>query len=815
MNAEALTGQNGLFTVNPTPPANAILPQATELETGHGSGLATDWSQPLVPIHGSPTVENTSLNSTGTFVGYDALPTSSTVSGSSLLLGDAESVAFVGHRNSDVLTQETRVNDAQLRSRNTLRTFAASTATPTTFAATAVAPSPIRVEAETLQLNTYRIESSSLASGGRLIGLRGGASNEVGKAAGTFQGPSGTYDIKIRYFDETDGVGQIETRVGNTLVGTTTLNQQLGSNAMSSGNRVERVVANRVSLQQGDRFELRGLENRDEHVRVDYIEFVPVAEDPSAPPVDAIAPRASLTASNITTSSSNGHTFTVAYSDNVGVDASSIDSADVRVTGPNGYSQMATLVSVNSSTDGTPRTATYRVTAPGGSWDATDNGSYNVTLQAGAVDDTNGNAAAAGSIGTFGVQIPAPASSMTPIPTAGGPLAPPSGFGAIGSSTGRILYVSPNGSDTNAGTSTAAAFRTASKALSVVRPGETIVFGAGNYPPLTISGKNGSSGAPITIKASRDAVFSSGSYSSGAAVAVRDSSHIVLDGIVATRSLFGIMGERIKNTTIRNSHVYNLGQEGIHVRYQSSHILIAENKIHDTGLRGGTYARYGEGVYVGFGAAGGEKDGTHHVAVHKNEIFRTSAEAIDLKRGLHNLIAEYNNIHDINTKVRAAINVMDQPTGGEYGYVVRGNVIRNVSGDWYDSDGVAIRVFGGGVDVYNNVISNTENAGIRNEAKQGSVRIYNNTVFNGGTRGAIVDDTGRADIRNNIGSTKSGNIASNASLFVNPATGDFRLKPGATAAINRGSSLSLVTMDVTGRTRPQGGVYDMGAYESQ
>jgi len=950
MTPETLVNQNEASPLSLPQQNNTISPPLTDTRTGSGSGLDSEWNQPLAPLNVSTPVEDTPLNQVGS---NPSAPTSLAVDSPSndspLLLGNSESTALVSSNDQGSLTQQTGASDAQLRSSNALRSFAASTA----------AANPIRLEAENLQLNTYRIESSSLASGGRLVGLKDGASSEVGTASGTFQGPSGLYSIKLGYFDENDGSSRIETRIGGNTVATTTFDQQLGSNWLSSGNRVERVIATNVSIQQGDRFELRGTENQGEAARIDYVEFIPLSSNPAPAPApgpvrmeaEQMANRsvyriennsllsngqaaslvggaagevgqlsdtfkgatgtydvvlgyidendgtarvetriggrsvattafdqqlgsnaissgnrvrrvvasnvaitqgdrieligneireeharidyiefvpvtggggptpgdtAALNTGNITAPSSDRHRFTVTYSDNTGIDASSIDNADVRVTGPNGYSQTATLVSVNSTTDGTPRTATYEVSAPGGSWNEADNGTYTVSVQSGAVDDTSGNSVAAGNIGAFDVEVPNSGGGITPPPAPGGPLAPPAGFGAIGASQGRILYVSPSGNDANSGISAGAAFRTAAKALSVVRPGQTIVFGAGNYPPLVISGKNGVNEAPITIRAARNAIFSSGRFDAGASVSIRDSSNVILDGLVATRSLFGIMSERVRNVSIQNSHVHNIGQEAIHVRYQSSYVLISGNRIHDTGMRGGTYARYGEGVYVGYGAPGGERDGTHHVAVHKNEIFRTSAEAIDLKRGLHNLIAEYNYIHDVNTKVRAAINVMDGPTGNEYGYVIRGNVIRNISGDWYNADGVGIRVFGGGVDVYNNVISNAEDAGIRNEASRGGpVRIYNNTVYNGGSRGNIVDSTGRADIRNNIGSTKAGNIDSNASLFVNPAAGDFRLKTTATAAINRGAQLPIVNIDVTGRARPQGGVYDLGAYETR
>jgi hypothetical protein len=68
--------------------------------------------------------------------------------------------------------------------------------------------------------------------------------------------------------------------------------------------------------------------------------------------------------------------FTVRYSDNMAVQVGSLDSSDIQVNGPGGFAQLATFVSVDTNSDGTPRTATYRITPPGGTWDTADNGTY-------------------------------------------------------------------------------------------------------------------------------------------------------------------------------------------------------------------------------------------------------------------------------------------------------------------------------------------------------------------------------------------------------------------------------------------------------
>lgn len=122
-----------------------------------------------------------------------------------------------------------------------------------------------------------------------------------------------------------------------------------------------------------------------------------------------VLPTAIANTTNISTGGSGTYTFTVTYSDNVGINTSTIDSTDILVTGPNSFSQIATLVSVNDATNGTPRTATYRINAPGGTWDTGDNGSYTVTLRPNQIRDTSGNEAATASLGNFQVNISAPA----------------------------------------------------------------------------------------------------------------------------------------------------------------------------------------------------------------------------------------------------------------------------------------------------------------------------------------------------------------------------------------------------------------------
>src|SRR6266480_2791804 len=89
--------------------------------------------------------------------------------------------------------------------------------------------------------------------------------------------------------------------------------------------------------------------------------------------INAINPTAVATTTNVTIVGGTSYSFTVRYADDGEIDVSSLDSGDVRVTGPGGFNVAATFVSVNIHYNGTPRIATYSIVPPGGSWNFADN----------------------------------------------------------------------------------------------------------------------------------------------------------------------------------------------------------------------------------------------------------------------------------------------------------------------------------------------------------------------------------------------------------------------------------------------------------
>jgi len=135
------------------------------------------------------------------------------------------------------------------------------------------------------------------------------------------------------------------------------------------------------------------------------------------PPVDTQPPTVTGTATNIT-SSAQVETFTLTYTDNTEVKASTIASGNVLVTFPNGTTERATLVSVDSTANGPVRVATYSIPGPAGGWTAYNNGAYAVNLRAGQVSDIYGNFVPVQFITSFNVNVP---DTQGPVPISSAP----------------------------------------------------------------------------------------------------------------------------------------------------------------------------------------------------------------------------------------------------------------------------------------------------------------------------------------------------------------------------------------------------------
>jgi len=121
-------------------------------------------------------------------------------------------------------------------------------------------------------------------------------------------------------------------------------------------------------------------------------------------------PAALLSVKNITKLPKGVFKFTVQWRDDDGVMVSSLSDYHIRVEGPadeNGSRKAikARLLGITQPGDGTVRTAVYRISAPGGTWEKTDNGTWTVRLLGSRVRDINFAAASGRTLGSFLVKL--------------------------------------------------------------------------------------------------------------------------------------------------------------------------------------------------------------------------------------------------------------------------------------------------------------------------------------------------------------------------------------------------------------------------
>jgi parallel beta-helix repeat protein len=120
--------------------------------------------------------------------------------------------------------------------------------------------------------------------------------------------------------------------------------------------------------------------------------------------------------------------------------------------------------------------------------------------------------------------------------------------------------------------------------------------------------------------------------------------------------------------------------------------------------------------------------------------------------------------------------------------------------------------------IFNNTVYNNTGYGIRLEVGASNVNIRNNISYN--NSGVEISDATGGSLaasnvanRNNLCDTLIATLCDGGNpLFVNAAANNFQLQT-TSPAINAGTSLSTVTTDFAGVSRPQGSAYDEGAYE--
>jgi len=132
-------------------------------------------------------------------------------------------------------------------------------------------PVPFRLEAEDMTiLSSFSIDDSLAASGGRI--LKAPVRDGEGRAGFVFREVSGSYDVTIGHFDESDGVSTLALRVNDVEIDSFLFDADSGSAIAGPSTRATRLIED-VALAVGDRVEIVGRGDGGEPLRVDFLDF--------------------------------------------------------------------------------------------------------------------------------------------------------------------------------------------------------------------------------------------------------------------------------------------------------------------------------------------------------------------------------------------------------------------------------------------------------------------------------------------------------------------------------------------------------------
>jgi Bacterial Ig domain/Right handed beta helix region/Protein of unknown function (DUF1565) len=336
------------------------------------------------------------------------------------------------------------------------------------------------------------------------------------------------------------------------------------------------------------------------------------------------------------------------------------------------------------------------------------------------------------------------------------------------------FYVSTQGSDSNAGTSSQP-FRTITYAYSKAAAGTTIHVTPGVYYDYTSGwglhlSKSGTASSPIVLQ----------STVRGGAVIDGQNSSDRPEGFYIDGSYNTVDGFEVRNNPSGGMCLYG------------SNNRIINNQIHHNGTPASSTTNGRDGVYSNEGTSGNYYGGN---SIHDNG--RTGGSNLD-----HGLYLCGKNETVVNNLLYHNDATGLQVAG--YTTVANMKVYNNVIA-WNGASGIILWQALSGVDIKNNIIYNNGNAGVGCYAATGSgVVVDHNLVYGNG--GGNYNLSG---VSYTLGTTLSADPK-----FVNAAAASFDAhlssgSPGIGAGLNL---YSVLTTDLSGTARPASGVWDLGAY---
>lgn len=173
-------------------------------------------------------------------------------------------------------------------------------------------------------------------------------------------------------------------------------------------------------------------------------------------------------------------------------------------------------------------------------------------------------------------------------------------------------------------------------ALADAQPGDVITIADGTYNGTWTATTPGTETAPIWLCGGPSAVLTDDGIRGSYGLWLNGASWWHLYGFSVTDAQKGVVVDAAQHVTVEALTVHDVGDEGIHLRTNTTDSTVTGNTVYDTGLR---RDKFGEGVYIGSANGNwsvytnGQPDRSDRNTVSGNTIYATTAEAVDIKEG--------------------------------------------------------------------------------------------------------------------------------------------------------------------------------------
>ncbi|WP_424103737.1 Ig-like domain-containing protein [Moorena producens] len=142
----------------------------------------------------------------------------------------------------------------------------------------------VKIQAESFEnLTNFVTENNDDAEGGSLLRIPFGIGPDAssGTASTTFDLPTGNYEVRLGYFDETDGNSTIDITIGDTELPTLTLDNPPDGAGINpdADSFVNEQISSTVFINNGDLITIDGTRDGQEFARIDFIEFIPLDDN--------------------------------------------------------------------------------------------------------------------------------------------------------------------------------------------------------------------------------------------------------------------------------------------------------------------------------------------------------------------------------------------------------------------------------------------------------------------------------------------------------------------------------------------------------